>query len=92
VLRAAFETGEDPEKIVADRGLGAIEDDGVVLEAVKKAIENNPAAVADYRSGKESAFGALIGPVMRETRGRANPQEVQALLRAELDHPAQNAT
>jgi aspartyl-tRNA(Asn)/glutamyl-tRNA(Gln) amidotransferase subunit B len=85
VLRAAFETGADPESIVAERGLGAIEDDSIVLEAVKKAIAGNPAAVADYRSGKESALGALMGPVMRETRGRANPQEVQALLRAELD-------
>jgi aspartyl-tRNA(Asn)/glutamyl-tRNA(Gln) amidotransferase subunit B len=85
VLRAAFETGADPESIVAERGLGAIQDDGVVLEAVKKAIAGNPAAVADYRSGKESALGALMGPVMRETRGRANPQEVQTLLRAELD-------
>jgi aspartyl-tRNA(Asn)/glutamyl-tRNA(Gln) amidotransferase subunit B len=85
VLRVAFETGDDPEKIVEERGLGAIQDDGVVLEAVKKAIAGNPAAVADYRSGKESALGALMGPVMRETRGRANPQEVQALLRAELD-------
>ena len=85
VLKAAFETGADPESIVADRGLGAIEDDGVVLEAVKKAIDDNPAAVADYRSGKASALGALMGPVMKETRGRANPQEVQALLKAELD-------
>ena len=85
VLHAAFETGADPESIVAERGLGAIEDDGVVLAAVKKAIAGNPAAVADYRSGKQSALGALMGPVMRETRGRANPQEVQALLKAELD-------
>jgi aspartyl-tRNA(Asn)/glutamyl-tRNA(Gln) amidotransferase subunit B len=84
VLRIAFETGSDPETIVAERGLGAIQDDSVVLEAVRKAIENNPAAVADYRSGKESALGALMGPVMRETRGRANPQEVQTLLKAEL--------
>jgi aspartyl-tRNA(Asn)/glutamyl-tRNA(Gln) amidotransferase subunit B len=85
VLKAAFETGADPESIVAERGLGAIEDDGVVLAAVKKALAGNPAAVADYRSGKASALGALMGPVMRETRGRANPQEVQALLKAELD-------
>lgn len=85
VLRTAFETGADPESIVAERGLGTIQDDSVVLEAVKKAIAGNPAAVADYRAGKQSALGAFMGPVMKETRGRANPQEVQALLRAELD-------
>jgi aspartyl-tRNA(Asn)/glutamyl-tRNA(Gln) amidotransferase subunit B len=85
VLRAAFETGEDPEKIVGERGLGRLEDDGVVLAAVRKAIADNARAVADYRAGKLSALKALIGPVMKETRGRANPQEVERLLQVELD-------
>jgi aspartyl-tRNA(Asn)/glutamyl-tRNA(Gln) amidotransferase subunit B len=87
VLRAAFETGEDVAAIVEQRGLGAIKDDGVVIEAVRKAIAENPRAVADYRSGKAAAIKALIGPVMKQTRGRANPQEIQTLLQAELDRP-----
>jgi aspartyl-tRNA(Asn)/glutamyl-tRNA(Gln) amidotransferase subunit B len=84
VLRATFESGRPPAEIVADRGLGRIEDQSVVLEAVKKALAENPKAVADYRAGKEEALKALIGPVMKETRGRASGSEVQALLRAEL--------
>ena len=88
VLRAAFETGDDPQKIVAERGLGRLEDGDTVLTAVRAAIEANPRAVTDYRAGKVNALKALIGPVMKETRGRANPQEVERLLQSELDHSA----
>lgn len=85
VLRAAFESGTAAEAVVAEQGLGALEDDDLLSQAVAKAIEANPAAVADYRGGKQNAIQALLGAVMRETRGRANPQEVRALLQAELD-------
>jgi aspartyl-tRNA(Asn)/glutamyl-tRNA(Gln) amidotransferase subunit B len=85
VLRYAFETGDEPEKIVAEKELGAIQDDDVIASAVKKAIADNAKAVVDYRAGKEAALKALVGPVMRETKGRANPQEVLRLIQAELD-------
>ena len=85
VLRAAFETGDEPEKIVAERGLAAIQDDSVIAEAVSKAIADNPKAVADYRAGKVAALQAIKGAVMRETRGRANAQEVEGLIKASLD-------
>jgi aspartyl-tRNA(Asn)/glutamyl-tRNA(Gln) amidotransferase subunit B len=85
VLRAAFESGAEPEVIVAERGLATIQDDSVVASAVSKAIADNPKAVADYRAGKEVALKALLGAVMKETRGRANAQEVERLLKAELD-------
>jgi aspartyl-tRNA(Asn)/glutamyl-tRNA(Gln) amidotransferase subunit B len=85
VLRAAFESGAEPEAIVAERGLATIQDDSVVASAVSKAIADNPKAVADYRAGKEVALKALLGAVMKETRGRANAQEVERLLKAELD-------
>ena len=85
VLKETFESGADPKSIVAERGLGKIEDEGIVIEAVRRAIEANPKAVADYRAGKTEALTFLTGQVMRETRGRANAGEVQALLRAELE-------
>jgi len=85
VLRAAFETGAEPESIVAERGLAAIQDNDVIAEAVRKAIADNPKAVADYRAGKVAALQAIKGAVMRETRGRANAQEVEGLIKAELD-------
>jgi aspartyl-tRNA(Asn)/glutamyl-tRNA(Gln) amidotransferase subunit B len=87
VLRAAFETGAGPEAIVAERGLATIQDDSIVGAAVSKAISDNPRAVADYRAGKEVALKALLGAVMRETRGRANAQEVEQLLKEQLGNP-----
>ena len=48
--------------------------------ACKKAVEGNPKAVADFLGGKEKAIKALIGPVMRETRGKADAQKAEALM------------
>jgi aspartyl-tRNA(Asn)/glutamyl-tRNA(Gln) amidotransferase subunit B len=85
VLRAAFETGDDPEAIVQQRGLGAMDDSAAVQEIVRKTIADNAKIVAEYRGGKAGAINALLGQVMKETRGRANAGEVRSLLQAELD-------
>jgi aspartyl-tRNA(Asn)/glutamyl-tRNA(Gln) amidotransferase subunit B len=85
VLRAAFETGADPEVIVAERGLGAMQDQNAVVEIVRKVIADNAKIVAEYRGGKTGAINALLGQVMAQTRGRANAAEVRSLLQAELD-------
>jgi aspartyl-tRNA(Asn)/glutamyl-tRNA(Gln) amidotransferase subunit B len=85
VLRAAFATGAEPETIVEERGLGAIETGDVVIEAVRKVIAEQQKAVADYKAGKETALKALLGGVMKETRGRAKPQDVERLLKEELN-------
>ncbi|HWO72052.1 MAG TPA: Asp-tRNA(Asn)/Glu-tRNA(Gln) amidotransferase subunit GatB [Dehalococcoidia bacterium] len=84
VLRAAFETGARPEAIIAERGLGRLDDTEAVAAIVRQVIEANPRIVADYRSGKVQALQALIGQVMRQTRGRANATEVRTLLESEL--------
>ncbi len=85
VLRTAFETGADPESIVTEKGLGAMEDDGELEEIVRKIIADNAKIVAEYRGGKSGAINALLGLVMKQTRGRANAGEVRSLLQAELD-------
>jgi aspartyl-tRNA(Asn)/glutamyl-tRNA(Gln) amidotransferase subunit B len=85
VLGVMFETGKDPAEIVKERGLGTIEDRGVVAEAVAKVLAANEKARVDYRAGKTEALKFLVGQVMKETRGRANAAEVQALLQSELD-------
>jgi aspartyl-tRNA(Asn)/glutamyl-tRNA(Gln) amidotransferase subunit B len=87
VLEAMFESGRDPAAIVAERGLGLIEDKGVVAQAVSSVLAANAKAVADYRAGKTEALKFIVGQVMKETRGRANAAEVQALVRSELEHP-----
>jgi aspartyl-tRNA(Asn)/glutamyl-tRNA(Gln) amidotransferase subunit B len=87
VIEEMFRTGKDPEAIVSEKGLGQIDDSSVIEAAVAKVIEANPGPAADYRAGKVAALNMLVGQVMKETRGRANAGQVQALLRAELDKP-----
>jgi aspartyl-tRNA(Asn)/glutamyl-tRNA(Gln) amidotransferase subunit B len=87
-LAVMFETGADADAVIQERGLGRIEDNGVVAAAVSKVLAENAKAIGDYRSGKTQALMSLVGQVMKETRGRANAAEVRDLLQAELDRPA----
>lgn len=85
VFLTMFETKKDPTIIVKEQGLEVVNDEGVLLEAVKKVISSNPQSVADFKSGKEKAFGFLMGQVMKETRGKANPQLINSLLKETLE-------
>ena len=84
VLQRAFESGDRPRAIVEAEGLGQVRDEGEIDAIARKVIEEQPKAVEDYRSGKDSAIKFLVGQVMRETRGRANPQDAQESLRRHL--------
>ena len=84
VLEEAFRTGKAPRAIVQEQGLTQITAAGELTGVVAQVIAGNPKPVADFRGGKEAALKALVGLAMRETRGRANPQLVEELLRAEL--------
>jgi len=77
-------SGKSASAIVEVSGLSQISGDDELTGVVRKVISANERAVADYRAGKEAAIKFLIGQVMRETRGRANPQGVQAILDREL--------
>jgi len=72
------------EEIVEKLGLVQISDEGSLKALVDKVIENNPEQVEEYKSGREKVFGYFVGQVMRETRGKANPQIVNDLLRKAL--------
>ncbi|MQC17783.1 MAG: Asp-tRNA(Asn)/Glu-tRNA(Gln) amidotransferase subunit GatB [Chloroflexi bacterium] len=85
VLTAAFETGQMPKVIVEAQGLGAVSDEGAIDALAVAAIEANPKAVEDYRAGKQSAIGFLVGQVMRGAKGRADAGTVTELLRKHLD-------
>ena len=78
------ETGRDPEAIVGEKGLIVINDEGAIVDAVLKVIADNPNVVAEIRRGKERAMGFLVGQVMKATKGRANPETVNRLLREKL--------
>lgn len=79
-----FESGALASKLVEARGLTQISDDGALQGLIHKVIEAHPGPVQNYREGRQNVMGFLVGQVMRETQGRANPQKVQELLRKEL--------
>lgn len=85
VFREMLETGKRPQQIVEEKGLVQISDEGALREIVVAVIENNPQSVADYKAGKEKAIGYLVGQVMKETKGKANPGLVNQLLREHLN-------
>jgi len=84
ILEEMFKTGKSADDIVKENGLSQISDTGAIEQAVVQVINSNPQAVSDYRAGKETAIKFLVGQVMRATRGRANPQMVNELLKKKL--------
>ncbi|MGC9467453.1 MAG: Asp-tRNA(Asn)/Glu-tRNA(Gln) amidotransferase subunit GatB [Anaerolineae bacterium] len=85
VLEVMFETGRDPQPIVAEKGLVQISDEEALARVVVDVLTENPDQVEAYREGKTSLLQWFMGQVMRKTRGRAQPQTVLALLREKLD-------
>jgi aspartyl-tRNA(Asn)/glutamyl-tRNA(Gln) amidotransferase subunit B len=79
-LLPQLKDGESPTEGATRLNLLALDDTAAVLEAARAAVANNPAAVADFRSGKQAAIGRLIGETMRNTGGRAKPDEVRRIL------------
>ena len=84
VLDVLLAEGGEPAAIVADRGLQALADEDGLAEIVARAIAADPDAAEQVRAGNAKAIGALIGPIMRETRGRADGGELTRLIRAVL--------
>ena len=85
VLEASFASGEMPAAIVETRGLRQVRDDDEIERVARKVIEANARAVEDYRGGKQSAIQYLVGQLMRETRGRADPGAAAEMLTRQLD-------
>lgn len=74
-------SGEDPEQIVERKGLGQVNDPDVIRQAARRVIERNATQVEQYRAGKAQLFGFLVGQLMKETRGKANAELANAILR-----------
>ncbi len=80
VFEEMFSTGENALEIIDRKGLVQISDVDKLQEIVEKVIKENPASIEDYRSGKKKALGFLVGQIMKETKGKANPQVVNKIL------------
>ena len=81
VLPKMIETGKTAKEIVEAEGLAQISDTSAVEQAAREVIEKNPDNVAKFRSGNEGVFKFFVGQVMRATRGQANPQAVNDIVR-----------
>jgi aspartyl-tRNA(Asn)/glutamyl-tRNA(Gln) amidotransferase subunit B len=79
----AGESG-DPDAIIVARGLKQISDAGAIEKIVDDVLAANAAVVAEYKAGKEKAFNSLVGKVMAVTKGKANPAQVNAILKKKL--------
>lgn len=77
---AGLEENESPTAAAERLNLLTLDDDGAVIEAARAVLDANPAAVADFRGGKQAAIGRLIGETMKRTGGRAKPDAVRAAL------------
>lgn len=84
VFKKMYETGGEPDGIVEDLGLTQVSDEGAIEAAIEVAMAANEKAVADYKAGNERAFGSIVGAVMKEMKGKANPQVVNELLQKKL--------
>lgn len=76
--------GVSADEIIEKQGLKQISDVSALENLINEVLTNNAAMVAEYRAGKEKAFNALVGKVMKATKGNANPQQVNDLLKQKL--------
>jgi aspartyl-tRNA(Asn)/glutamyl-tRNA(Gln) amidotransferase subunit B len=84
VIRTLLDAGGDPKDIIRAKNLAKVESN-VTRNAISEVIKENDVAIHDYRAGKSQAFNFLVGKVMEKTRGRADPNEVNLLLRELLE-------
>lgn len=85
IFKEVFETGRPPERIIQEKGFIQIGDEGEIEHIISQVITENEGAVRDFQEGREKAMGFLVGQVMRHTKGRANPQLVNRLLKEKLE-------
>ena len=84
ILEVVLETEKTIDEIVKEQGIENITDDTEIRNTIKTIIENNPESVADYKNGHDRAIKYLMGQVMKETKGKANPKMAMDILTEEL--------
>ena len=84
VFAEMVKTGKSPEQIVGEKGLSQMDDPEKLAPVVAKIMASYPEKVVSYREGKTGLIGFFVGRVMQETRGKANPELVQEILKEKL--------
>jgi len=90
IFAEMLETGKEPEAIVAEKGLVQITDVAAITAMINNVLAAHPQSVEDYRNGKSQALGYLVGQVMKESKGKANPQLVNKILLGLLNGGSRN--
>ncbi len=85
VLTEMFNNPDDPAKIVDKLGLSQVSDEGALMQMVQEVMAQNPQSIVDYKAGKDRALGFLMGQVMKLSKGKANPQAINKMLKDALD-------
>ena len=89
IAKQVFEamwSGEGPaDSIIEQQGLKQITDTAAIEGIIREVLDDNPGQVEQYRNGQEKLFGFFVGQVMKATQGKANPKQVNELLRKVLD-------
>ena len=84
VFEAMWSGGAEADAVIAERGLRQITDSGAIERAIDEVMQKNPGQLAEYRAGKDKLFGFFVGQVMKATGGKANPAQLNELLRRKL--------
>ena len=84
VLDFMIESGDSATKIVTDKGLKQVSDSGAIEKIIDNVLAANPDKVVDYKAGKDKLFGFFVGQIMKESKGQANPQIVNEILKKKL--------
>jgi aspartyl-tRNA(Asn)/glutamyl-tRNA(Gln) amidotransferase subunit B len=84
VFEEMYRTGKDAGTVVNEQGLTQVSDTGAIEQIIADVIKANPAQHADYKAGKEKLFGFFVGQVMKASKGKANPEMVNDLLKKKL--------
>ena len=84
VFEEVYKTGKEPDAIVKEKGLVQVSDEDALIKAIDAVIASNPKEVAEYKAGKEKLFSFFVGQTMKATKGQANPQVLNRLLKERL--------
>jgi aspartyl-tRNA(Asn)/glutamyl-tRNA(Gln) amidotransferase subunit B len=84
IFENMFETGQQPEQIIAEKNLVQISDSDTLNAIIADILSENPDSVIAYKAGRDKLFGFFVGQVMKKTEGKANPSLVNSLLKQNL--------
>ena len=85
VFEEILNTGKDVKVIIEEKGLAQVNDENEISEMVDRVLERNEQSIMDYKKGKTNVVGFLVGQVMKESKGKGNPQIINNLIRMKLE-------